>query len=72
MAAEEKVLRKICGPKTEQVTGLWRSYFLNFYVEEEYKSTSAQQSIHYYHTGVKVDNMFRLSGSHHQVQYKDT
>ena len=41
-------------------------------IEEEYKSTSAQQSIYYYHIGVKVDNMFRLSGSHHQVQYKDT
>lgn len=31
MAGEEKVLRKICGPKTDQVTGIWRSYFLNFY-----------------------------------------
>ena len=38
---------------------------------EEYKSTSAQQSVYYYHIGVKMDNMFRLSGSHHQVQYKD-
>ena len=38
----------------------------------EYKSTSAQQSIYYYHIGVKVDNMFLLSGSHHQVQSKDT
>ena len=37
-----------------------------------YKSTSAQQSTYYYHIGVKVDNMFRLSGSHHQVQYKET
>ena len=36
------------------------------------KDTSAQQSIYYYHIGVNVDNMFRLSGSHHQVQYKET
>ena len=38
----------------------------------KYNSTSAQQSIYYYHIGVKVDDMFRLSGSHYQVQYKET
>ena len=36
------------------------------------KGTSAQQSIFiYYHIGVKMDNMFRPSSGHHQVQYKE-
>lgn len=34
MEVEEKVLRKICGPKTDKVTGIWRSYFLNLYGTE--------------------------------------
>ena len=35
------------------------------------KGTSAQRSIFYYHIGVKMDNMFRPSSGHHQVQYKE-
>jgi hypothetical protein len=31
MGVEDKMLRKICGPKADQVTGIWRSYFPNFY-----------------------------------------
>jgi len=37
----------------------------------KYKRYVSTTKYIYYHTGVKMDNMFRLSGSHHQVQYKE-